>query len=75
MFTGIIKRIFRWLRRQKKAKQMSTNEDGSDASMEVFPRDILIPWTPMDSTRAIIALWRLCVPAGLGTQALGTDTL
>ncbi len=54
---------------------MSTNEDGSDASMEVFPRDILIPWTPMDSTRAIIALWRLCVPAGLGTQALGTDTL
>ena len=23
----------------------------------------------MDSTRAIIALWRLCVPAGLGPQA------
>jgi len=25
----------------------------------------------MDSTRAIIALWRLCVPAGLGTQVGG----
>ena len=23
----------------------------------------------MDSTRAIIALWRLCVPAGVGPQA------
>lgn len=59
----------------EKAKESETNEDDGDASMEVFPPVILIPWTPMDSTRAIIALWRLCVPAGLGTQALGNDTL